>query len=322
MASSVTARGSERAHGAPDSRQVRKAIIPLAGLGTRLLPATKVLQKGMLPLVDRPVVQYVVEEAAAAGLTDITLITGRDQQALAAHFAPAPKLERLLAGRGEVDALAELATVPGGTRIGQVSQDQPRGLGDAVLRCATSIGAEPFAILFGDNVLPRPDDLLTRMITARNTYGGTILALTEVPWSEVSSRGVVAFEPTGNPGVVRITNLVEKPAAADAPSNWIMVGRCVCDPAIFGILRGTPAGHGGEIQLSDALNALAGLDEDRGGGVRGVFFHARRLDTGNKQDYVRAIVELACSREDIAGEFLPWLRRYLRTLGGGQGRAH
>jgi len=316
MASSVTARGSERAPGAPDGRKVRKAIIPLAGLGTRLLPATKVLPKGMLPLIDRPVVQYVVEEAASAGLTDIVLITGSDRQALEAHFAPAPELERMLADRGAMDALAELATVPAGTRIGHVSQDQPRGLGDAVLRCASYVGAEPFAILWGDNVLPWRDGLLTRMIAARNAYGGTILALTEVSWSEVSSRGVVAFEPTGDPGVVRITNLVEKPAAADAPSNWIMIGRCVCDPAIFGILRDTPAGHGGELQLSDALSALAALDHDHGGSVHGVFSNARRLDTGNKQDYVRAIVELACSRQDIAGEFLPWLRQYVRAYGG------
>jgi UTP--glucose-1-phosphate uridylyltransferase len=321
MASSVTARRSERGPGAPDGRQVRKAIIPLAGLGTRLLPATKVLPKGMLPLIDRPVVQYVVEEAAAAGLTDITLITGMDQEALEAHFAPTPELERMLADRGAMDALAALATVPAGTRIGHVSQDQPRGLGDAVLRCASSVGAEPFAILFGDNVLPGPDELLTRMIAARNAYGGTILALTEVSWSEVSSRSVVAFEPTGDPGVVRITNLVEKPAAADAPSNWIMIGRCVCDPAIFGILRDTPAGHGGEIQLSDALSALAVLDGDSGGGVHGVLFDAPRLDTGNKQDYLRATVELASRRPDIAGEFLPWLRRYVRALGGGQGQA-
>src|SRR5215467_2253329 len=192
MASSVTAGSSERAPGAPGTRQVHKAIIPLAGLGTRLLPATKVLPKGMLPLIDRPVVQYVVEEAAAAGLADITLITGRDQQALEAHFAPAPTLERLLAERGAIAALAELATVPAGTRIGHVSQDQPRGLGDAVLRCASSVGAEPFAILFGDNVLPVPDDALQRMIAARKTYGGTILALNEVSRSEVSSRVVAA----------------------------------------------------------------------------------------------------------------------------------
>jgi UTP--glucose-1-phosphate uridylyltransferase len=321
MASSVAARPSQRAADAPHGLQVRKAIIPLAGLGTRLLPATKVLAKGMLPLIDKPVVQYVVEEAAAAGLTDIVLISGRDHRALEAHFAPAPRLERLLAERGGMDALAELATLTGATRIGHVSQDQPRGLGDAVLRCASYVGAEPFAILFGDNVLLGPDELLTRMLAARNTYGGTILALKEVSRSEVSSRGVVAFEPTGDPAVVRITKLVEKPCAADAPSNWIMIGRCVCDPAIFQILRDTPAGHGGEIQLSDALSALAVLDAGSGGGVHGVFFHARRLDTGNRQDYVRAIVELACTRQDIAGEFLPWLRQYVRALGGSQDEA-
>jgi len=315
MASRVAARGSAQAPGAPEGHQVRKAIIPLAGLGSRLLPATKVVPKGMLPLADKPVVQYIVEEAAAAGLTDILLVTGADRKTFDAHFGPAPELERLLAERGYHEALGELATTTGLARISCVAQDEPRGLGDAVLRGADYVGAEPFAILFGDNVLRGPENLLARMIAARSAYGGTILALTEIPRSEVSSRGVVAFEPTSDPAVVRITDLVEKPTAAEAPSNWIMIGRCVCDPAIFRILRDTPAGHGGEIHLSDALGVLAALREDRGGGVHGVVLRGRRLDTGNTQDYIRATVELACSRPDIAGEFLPWLRHYVRELG-------
>jgi len=303
-----------RKFGAPHGHHVRKAIIPLAGLGTRLLPATKAVPKGMLPLIDKPVVQYVVEEAAAAGLADILLITGRNEPTFDAHFGQAPQLARLLAGRGDKEALAELDVTTGLAQVGRVTQDEPRGLGDAVLLGADHIGAEPFAILHGDNVLRQRDSLLARMIAARHKYGGTILALTEVPRRDVGTRGVVAFEPTGDPAVVRITDMVEKPAVSDAPSNWIMIGRCICDPAIHGELRKTPPGFGGEVQLSDALRALAVLGADDGGGVHGIFFHGTRLDTGNKHDYVRATVELACARPDIAADFLPWLRRYVARL--------
>ena len=295
----------------PHGHQVRKAVIPLAGLGTRLLPATKAVPKGMLPLIDKPVVQYVVEEAAAAGLRDILLVIGGGQESFGRHFGPAPHL----AERGHREAPGELAGLAGQARISSVTQDVPRGLGDAVLCGASFVGAEPFAILLGDNVLCGSDDLLATMIAARNKYGGTVVALTEVPRPEVTSRAVVAFEPTADPAVVRITDVVEKPSEGDAPSSWIMIGRCICDPTILQVLRDTPAGHGGEIQLSDALRTLAALGQDRGGGVHGVFFRGRRLDTGNTNDYIRATVELACSRPDIAGEFLPWLRRYVRTLG-------
>jgi len=303
----VSAQESALPHGC----QVRKAVVPLAGLGTRLLPATKAVPKGMLPLIDKPVVQYVVEEAAAAGLRDILLVIGDGQESFGRHFGPAPPL----AGRPHREAPGEPADVAGLGRISILTQEVPRGLGDAVLRAAGFAGAEPFAVLLGDNVLRGSDDLLATMIAARNTYGGTVVALTEVPRPEVTSRAVVAFEPTADPAVVRITDVAEKPSARDAPSSWIMIGRFICDPAILQVLRDTPAGHGGEIQLSDALRTLAALGHDRGGGVHGVFFRGRRLDTGNTGDYIRATVELACSRPDIAAEFLPWLRRYVRTLG-------
>ena len=294
MALPAAAPGSAPEPSPRRDRHVRKAVIPLAGLGTRLLPATKAVPKGMLPLIDKPVVQYIVEEAAAAGLTDVLLLTGDDQRAFRKHFGPAEHRD--------------------GLRLGFISQDEPRGLGDAVLRCEKDVGPEPFAVLFGDNVLAGSEDLLARLIAARQAYGGSILALTEVPRHEVSSRGVVAFEPTADAAVVRITDLVEKPAVADAPSNWIMIGRCVCDPAIFQVLRDISAGHAGELQLSDALRELSARSTD-GGGVHGILFRGRRLDTGNRQDYVRAMIELACAREDVASEFLPWLRRHVAALG-------
>jgi UTP--glucose-1-phosphate uridylyltransferase len=266
-------------------------VIPVAGLGTRLLPATKALAKGMLPLIDKPAVQYVVEEAVAAGLTDVVLVTGEDQDAFMAYFEGASDLP-----------------------VASVRQAVPLGLGDAVLRCAEHVGAEPFAVLFGDNILRPGDDLMTKMIAARKRYGGTILALAEVSPDEASARCVAAFEPTADEGVVRVSDLVEKPGASGAPSNWIMIGRCVCDPAIFGVLRRTPPGLGGEIQLSDALRALAAADPSIGGGVHALLYRGRRFDTGNKLDYLRTTVELACTRPDLAGQFLPWLRDYISTL--------
>jgi UTP--glucose-1-phosphate uridylyltransferase len=291
----------------------RTAIIPVAGLGTRLLPATKALPKGMLPLIDRPAVQYVVEEAAAAGLTDVVLVTGEDSHAFMAYFEPADRLERLLADRGHHEIIAELQAASD-LPVASVRQDAPRGLGDAVLRCAEHVGEEPFAVLFGDNILTPGDDLLTRMIAARKRYGGTILALTEVAPDEASARCVAAFEATADEGIVRVTDLAEMPDASSAPSNWIMIGRCVCDPAIFGVLRQTPPGLGGEIQLSDALRTLADADPPIGGGVHALLYRGRRFDTGNKQDYLRTTVELACARPDLADQFLPWLRNYLSTL--------
>jgi UTP--glucose-1-phosphate uridylyltransferase len=278
-------------------RAVRAAVIPVAGLGTRMLPVTRAIPKGMLPVIDKPVVQYVVEEAAAAGLTDIVLVTGQDQDSFRAYFGPA-------------------AGIP----VSFVAQAAPRGLGDAMLACAGHVGADPFALLLGDNILIPGDDLLTALIEVRNRYGGTILALTEIPPDEVSGRTVVAFEPTSDPQVVRVLDLTETPDTPDipagqaAPPSWIMIGRCVCDPLIFQVLRDTPPGHGGESRLSDALRALAHADPAVGGGVHGLLFAGHRLDTGNKQDYLRTIVEIACTRPDIAPQFLPWLRNYLDTI--------
>lgn len=295
--------------------QVRKAIIPLAGLGTRLLPATKAVPKGLLPVIDKPVVHYVVEEAAAAGLTEVALVTGEEDDAFRAYFGPADNLERLLTERGHHDVVAKMRAAACKVSIGFVAQDAPRGLGDAVLRCASWVGAEPFAILFGDNILSSGDNLLSRMVSARNKHGGTILALTQIPPHEVSSRCAATFEPTDDTGVVRVTDLVEKPDGPTAAPDWIMIGRCVCDPAVFRVLRDTPPGHGGEIQLSDALATLARTDPGAGGGVRGLLFSGRRFDTGNKQDYVRTTIEMACSRPDVAAQFLPWLRQYVAAMG-------
>ncbi len=297
------------------SATARKAVVPAAGLGTRFLPATKAIPKEMLPVVDKPAIQYVVEEAVAAGLDDVLLITGRGKRAIEDHFDRAHELEEALAAKGDtagVDLVrrsAELAAVH------YIRQGTPKGLGHAVLCAASHVGDEPFAVLLGDDFIAPGDPLLRRMLEVRAACGGSVVALMEVGIDQVSLYGCAAIEPTAEDDVVIVTDLVEKPASRDAPSNQVIIGRYVCDPAAFGVLRRTPPGRGGEIQLTDALKTLAGMDPAEGGGVRGVLFHGRRFDTGNRVDYLRTIVQFACERPDVAEEFIPWLRKYVDDLG-------
>jgi UTP--glucose-1-phosphate uridylyltransferase len=290
---------------------VTKAVVPAAGLGTRFLPATKATPKEMLPVVDKPAIQYVVEEAVGAGLNDVLLITGRSKRSIEDHFDRAYELEEALTAKEDWDKLgmvrksSELATVH------YVRQGDPKGLGHAVLCAAQHVGREPFAVLLGDDLIHPEDPLLTEMIAVRERHGGSVLALMEVDPEEVSLYGCAAVEPTAEPGIVTVTDLVEKPVPGSAPSRWILIGRYVCDPEIFEVLSRTQPGRGGEIQLTDALKVLAQRGE-----VRGVLFHGRRYDTGNKLDYLRTLVHFACERSDLASEFVPWLRKYLESIEG------
>lgn len=298
------------------SLSVAKAVIPAAGLGTRFVPATKAMPKEMLPVIDTPVIQFVVEEAAAAGLTDVLMVTARSKTNIEDHFDRNIELEDVLEAKGDQAGLkrvresAEIATMH------YVRQSQPLGLGHAVLCAADHVGDEPFAVLLGDDLIDARDKLLQRMIEVRHQYGGSVIALMEVEPEQVSAYGVATIRPTGEADVVEVFDLVEKPAVADAPSNWIVVGRYVCDPAIFDVLRKTAPGRGGELQLTDALRTLAdrGPDTD-GGGVRGVLFRGRRYDTGNKLDYLQTQIKFACERPDMREKFVPWLRGYLHQLG-------
>jgi UTP--glucose-1-phosphate uridylyltransferase len=305
---------------------VRTGVVPLAGLGTRMLPMTKALAKGMLPVIDMPVVQYIAREAATAGLTRLLLVTGDDQAAFETYFGPAPSLERLLAERGDQESLALIEPADDQPAIAFVRQDVPRGLGDAVLRCAGPAGAAPFAVLLGDNIMRPRDDLLTRLIAARDALGGSIVALAPAAAEGTAARTVAEFEPTADPAIVRVTSLVQRPRGAAAAAEWIMIGRCVCDPAIFPVLRDMTREEQGregdttpelmpELQLSDALSRLATMDQAEGGGVHGLLSGGRRFDTGNKQDYLRTTIELACERPDLAASFVPWLRGFLARLG-------
>ena len=238
-------------------KDVTKAVIPAAGLGTRFLPATKATPKEMLPVVDKPAIQYVVEEAVAAGLDDVLMITGRSKVSIENHFDRAYELEEALAAKGDAERLAQVRESSDLATVHYVRQGDPKGLGHAVLCAAHHVGDEPFAVLLGDDLIDSRDPLLSRMIEVRKRHGGSVVALMEVDPEQVSQYGCAAITPTAEEDVVTVTDLVEKPVPGSAPSNWILIGRYVCDPAVFEVLRETPPGRGGEIQLTDALLTLA-----------------------------------------------------------------
>ncbi|MEU9858686.1 UTP--glucose-1-phosphate uridylyltransferase GalU [Streptomyces sp. NPDC047974] len=294
----------------PRPGRISKAVVPAAGLGTRFLPATKATPKEMLPVVDKPAIQYVVEEAVAAGLSDVLMITGRNKRPLEDHFDRNYELEEALIRKGDDERLSKVQESSDLATMHYVRQGAPRGLGHAVLCAAPHVGDQPFAVLLGDDLIDPRDPLLARMVEVQERHGGSVVALMEVEPSQIHLYGCAAVEETVDGDVVRVTDLVEKPDPAEAPSNYAVIGRYVLDPAIFGTLRDTEPGRGGEIQLTDALQKLAG-DEKIGGPVHGVVFKGRRYDTGDRGDYLRAIVRLACEREDLGPDFRDWLRRYV-----------
>jgi len=290
---------------------ISKAVIPAAGLGTRFLPATKSTPKEMLPVVDKPAIQYVVEEAVAAGLDDVLMITGRSKHSLSDHFDGAPELEAALEAKGDTERLARVHESSGLADIHYVRQGEPLGLGHAVLRAKQHVGHDPFAVLLGDDLIDERNPLLPRMIEVAEQRGGCVLALMEVPREQISLYGCAVVEQTGDDDVVRVTGLVEKPAVEEAPSNLAVIGRYVLAPEIFEVLERTEPGRGGEIQLTDALAELAGADPAQGSGVHGVVFRGRRYDTGDRLDYIKAVVQLAVAREDLGPELREWLAEYV-----------
>ncbi|GAB1329142.1 UTP--glucose-1-phosphate uridylyltransferase GalU [Streptomyces sp. NPDC093260] len=292
--------------------RISKAVIPAAGLGTRFLPATKATPKEMLPVVDKPAIQYVVEEAVSAGLDDVLMVTGRNKRPLEDHFDRNYELESALANKGDAERLAKVQESSDLATMHYVRQGDPKGLGHAVLCAAPHVGDEPFAVLLGDDLIDPRDPLLQRMIEVQEVYGGSVVALMEVAPEQIHLYGCAAVQPTADSDVVQVTGLVEKPDPADAPSNYAIIGRYVLDPHIFDILRRTEPGRGNEIQLTDALQQLAQNPSGTAGGpVHGVVFKGRRYDTGDRGDYLRAIVRLACEREDLGPDFRNWLKRYV-----------
>ena len=292
---------------------ITKAVIPAAGLGTRFLPATKAMPKEMLPVVDKPAIQYVVEEAVAAGLSDVLMVTGRNKNALENHFDRMTELEAMLERKGDQTRLAKVRESNELADIHYVRQGDPRGLGHAVLRSRMHVGNEPFAVLLGDDIIDARDPLLTRMLEEQVKRGASIVALLEVDPSQIHMYGAAAVEATDDPDVVRITGLVEKPSTEDAPSNLAIIGRYVLRPEVFDILEHTPPGKGNEIQLTDALQEMA-VNPQSTGGVYGLIFRGRRYDTGDRLDYIKAIVQLAVDRDDLGADLKPWLHEFVATL--------
>ncbi len=292
---------------------ITKAVIPAAGLGTRFLPATKAMPKEMLPVVDKPAIQYVVEEAVAAGLTDVLMITGRNKSALENHFDRVGELEATLLQKGDIERLRKVNYATDLAEVHYVRQGDPKGLGHAVLRARMHVGHEPFAVLLGDDIIDERDVLLSRMLEEQQSRNATIVALLEVDPSQVHMYGIATVEASDTEDVVRITGLVEKPTKENALSNYAIIGRYVLQPEIFDILEHTPPGKGGEIQLTDALQTLA-ANPGIAGGVYGVIFRGRRYDTGDRLAYIKAIVQLAVDREDLGPELRPWLKTFAETL--------
>ncbi|RPJ63845.1 MAG: UTP--glucose-1-phosphate uridylyltransferase GalU [Acidobacteria bacterium] len=283
--------------------RVRKAVFPVAGLGTRFLPATKAQPKEMLPLVDKPIIQYGVEEAVASGADHIILVTGRGKNAIEDHFDVSVELETFLEARGKTAQLNEIRKITNLMSVAYVRQGEPLGLGHAVLVAADLVGSEPFAVVLGDDVIDAEPPALRQMIDVFERVRGPVVAVERVPEDEVSSYGVIDVERTDADGVFRIRDLVEKPPRHEAPSNLAIIGRYVLTPDIFPALRETASDRTGEIQLTNGLRRLL---QDRplyGCEIKGV-----RHDTGNKLGFLKAVVYFALRRPDLAGPFKEYLR--------------
>jgi UTP--glucose-1-phosphate uridylyltransferase len=290
--------------------RISKAVIPAAGLGTRFLPATKATPKEMLPVVDKPAIQYVVEEAVAAGLHDVLMITGRNKNAVENHFDKVGELEAILRSKGDDEKLEKVRYSTDLADVHYVRQGDPRGLGHAVLRAKMHVGQEPFAVLLGDDIIDDRDPLLTRMLEVQQTLNTTVVALLEVDPSQTHLYGIATVEQTDQDDVVRITGLVEKPPPGESPSSYAIIGRYVLRPEIFEVLERTEPGKGGEIQLTDALQELAVSDKP-GGGVYGVVFRGRRYDTGDRLDYLKAVVKLGLVHPELGKDFGAWLDTFV-----------
>jgi UTP--glucose-1-phosphate uridylyltransferase len=289
--------------------KVRKAVFPAAGLGTRFLPATKAQPKEMLPIVDKPIIQYGVEEAMQSGIQNIIIVTGRGKTAIEDHFDVSFELENLLESRGKKDLLAIVRNISDMISVSYTRQKEALGLGHAVLRASELIGDEPFAVVLADDLIEAPTPCLRQLLDVYEFFGAPVLAVMEVPKENISSYGAIDAEPVAHNGtkdrVYRIRNMVEKPKPEDAPSNLAIIGRYVLTPEIFDSLQAIEPGSGGEIQLTDALRHLLNRRP-----IYAVRFEGTRYDAGDKLGFLKATVEFALRRSDLGAPF----REYLKGL--------
>jgi len=298
------------------NRTVKKAVIPAAGLGTRFLPATKSQPKEMLPVVDKPAIQYIVEEAVASGIEDIIIITGRGKRAIEDHFDRSMELEALLEAKGETELLKVVRGIGSMVDLHYIRQGEARGLGHAVYCARKFVGREPFAVLLGDDIVVSQTPCLRQLLEIHEQYGGSVLGVQPVAWSEVVRYGIVRPDREAEIAerdrhhLVRVADLVEKPQPAEAPSNIAILGRYVIEPEIFDYLANQEPGRGGEIQLTDALRRLA---QDRP--MYALAFEGKRYDIGTKLGYLQAMVEFALDRPDLNREFRGYLEELLARNG-------
>jgi len=285
---------------------IRKAVFPAAGLGTRFLPATKAQPKEMLPLVDKPIIQYVIEEAVASGITSIIIVTGKGKNAIEDHFDVSKELERLLEERGQTDLLDQVRSISNLINVSYVRQGESLGLGHAVLMAKDLVANEPFAVMLGDDIIDSSVPCMKQMIDVFERHGGPVIAVQQVPKTEISAYGVIDGVPEGDEDrVYRIRDLVEKPKVAEAPSDLAIIGRYILTPDVFEELERTPRDQGGEIQLTNGMRQLS-----RKRSLFGYRFEGRRHDAGNKLGFLKATVEFALKRPDLGAPF----REYLKSL--------
>ena len=287
--------------------KVTKAVIPAAGLGTRFLPATKACPKEMLPIVDKPTIQYIIEEALASGIKDILIISGRTKRAIEDHFDRSPELEMNLEEHGKEDLLKIVKDIAD-INLHYVRQKEPKGLGHAILCAKAFVGNEPFAVLLGDDVVYNDEyPCLKQLIDVYDATGGSVLGCQTVAREKVSSYGIVDSAPTEEERIFRVKDMVEKPSVEEAPSRLAVLGRYVINPGIFQILEHTQPGKGGEIQLTDALRVLAKMEK-----MYAYDFIGRRYDVGDKEGYLEATVEYALRRPELAPKFREYLHRFIQ----------
>jgi UTP--glucose-1-phosphate uridylyltransferase len=293
----------------PPRKRVRKAVLPAAGLGTRFLPATKAMPKEMLPVVDKPLIQYVVEECVASGIDNIIIVTGRGKNAIEDHFDSAPELERFLESKGKKEQAARVHSIGGSVKFSYTRQKEPLGLGHAVLAARELVGDEPFAVLLGDVIIPGPYPATRQLVDVWDKTGIGAIAVEEVPHEKTSLYGIVDHAPekrgSWNGKLLRIKDMVEKPSPKDAPSNLAVTGRYVLPPEIFEFLAKTKPGRGGEIQLTDALKQLT-TDV----GLYALIYEGKSYDAGDKLGFLKATVEFGLANPEFGDHF----REYLKHL--------
>lgn len=291
--------------------RIRKAIIPAAGLGTRFLPATKAMPKEMLPIIDKPAIQYIVEEAVASGIEDILIVTGKGKRAIEDHFDSYYELEQNLLQKGKLDLLSEVQRASDLTDIHYIRQKEPKGLGHAIWCARKFIGNEPFAVLLGDDIVrSEPVPCLKQMMNVFEEVQSSVLAVQRVPQNETSRYGIVdpAEGADIDSSLIRVRGVVEKPAADKAPSNIAIMGRYILTPAIFDLLETQNTGAGGEIQLTDAIFRL--LDDEA---IYAYTFEGKRYDTGEKMGYLKTIIDFALERPDLGDQVRAYLEEKLRS---------